>query len=76
MFKFFAALIVMGAVSVACASESKLSIEIPKNPEEDKRGVAQVQEVERPESLKYESEAAKDHREYQNFINRHYNRFR
>ncbi len=65
------ALVFTGSVS-ACASESKISGSTLKI-DESSREVAQagVVEVERPESLKYDSPAYKKHKEYLKFIDRH-----
>lgn len=66
-----AALVFMGSVTV-CASESKISGSSVKI--EDSREIARaegVQEVERPESLKYDSPAYKKHKEYLKYIDRH-----
>ncbi len=65
------ALVFVGSIS-ACASESKVSGSTLKI-DESSREVAQagVEEVERPESLKYDSPAYKKHKEYLKFIDRH-----
>lgn len=71
MKKIIVALVFMSSVT-ACASESKISGSILKV--EDSREIARaegVQEVERPESLKYDSPAYKKHKEYLKYIDRH-----
>ena len=74
MKKLLASIIVLGAVSQACATESKLKLE--SSSESSRREVAKagVQEVERPESLKSDSPAYKKHKQYNKFIDRHYNK--
>lgn len=75
MKKVLASLIIIGAVSTACASESKLKLDVSEA-ETSKREVAKagVQEVARPESLKGDSPAYKKHKQYNKFIDRHYNK--
>ncbi len=71
MKKIIVALVFMGSVT-ACASESKVSGSNLRI--EDSREIARaedVQEVERPESLKYDSPAYKKHKEYLKYIDRH-----
>jgi len=66
-----AGLVFMGSVT-ACASESKISGSSFKI--EDSREIARaegVEEVERPESLRYDSPAYKKHKEYLKYIDRH-----
>lgn len=65
MKKLIASLIMMASFSTACASESKVKIEQPD------REVAQAVQVERPESLKYESKDYKHHKEFLKYIDTH-----
>jgi hypothetical protein len=67
MIKLIASLILMASFSTACASESKLKIDVTS------REVAQadVVPVERPESLKYDSQDYKKHKEYIRYLDVH-----
>lgn len=75
MKKLFASLIVIGAVSTACASESKVKLGSVESEESSRREVAAgVQPVDRPASLKGDSPAYKRHKEFNKHIDRHYNK--
>lgn len=73
MTKLLTVLMILGSVSVACASESKMKLE-GIGEVASARDVSQVEEVERPESLKYDTPEYKRHKEYLKFIDRHYSR--
>lgn len=69
MVKILTVLLIMGSVSVACATESSIKIDTTSM-NAPVRDVSGVEAVERPESLKYDSPAYKKHKEYVKFIDR------
>lgn len=78
MKKLIASLLMMAAFSTACASESKMKLDVASDATEKPavdRDVAQVENgvvpVERPESLKYDSKDYKKHKEYLRYIETH-----
>jgi hypothetical protein len=77
MRKLLVTFLIVGSASAACATESSLKLSdmtgatAKADPE---RGLTQVEEVVRPESLRYDSPAYKRHKEFLKFIDRHYNR--
>lgn len=74
-----ASLIFMATLSTACASESKMKLDVTSDTTEQSvpdREVAQanldkVVPVERPESLKYDSQDYKKHKEYIRYLDTH-----
>jgi hypothetical protein len=79
MKKLIASLLMMAAFSTACAStESKMKLDVASDTTESSsnREVAQAGDhnivpVERPESLKYDSQDYKKHKEYIRYLDTH-----
>jgi hypothetical protein len=73
MTKILTALLMMSSISVAHAEETKMKLQSVSGGEST-RQVAQVEDVARPESLKYDSMAYKKHKEYLRYLDHHMNK--